>query len=141
MQMNNRQLYEKIMRNVSKVVKNALNESYDSDFDEKLNSYINKLRALPLSLADFYDVGGTDEIDPEIANVLDKYGNYIEDVLFCIYDEKHMWKDSNYNFTLEEIHKILNDEEFANGTEYGTVLTALNDIYNIVKDWDHKFRM
>ena len=57
MQMNNRQLYEKIMRNVSKVVKNALNESFDSDFDEELNSYINKLRALPLSLADFYDVG------------------------------------------------------------------------------------
>lgn len=141
MQMNNRQLYEKIMRNVSKVLKNALNESFDSDFDEELNSYINKLRALPLSLADFYDVGGTDEIDPEIAEVLDRYGDYIENIIFCIYDEKHMWKDSNYNFTLEEIHKILKDEEFANGTEYGTVLTALDEIYNIVKNWDHKFRM
>ena len=52
-----------------------------------------------------------------------------------------MWKDSNYNFTLDEIHKILRDEEFANGTEYGTVLTALDEIYNIVKNWDNKFRM
>lgn len=139
MKINQKQaLYEKIMRNVSKEVKRALNESLDDDFRDQLISRINKLRSIYISLADFYDVGGTDEIVPEIGYVLDTYGDYVENVLYYIYDQKHINKD--IEFTLEDIERELKKEEFNNGTEYRTILSALDKIYSIVKNWDDKFR-
>lgn len=138
MKRNNKALYEKIMHNVSRIVKQTLNESFDRDFDDELISRINKLRSLYLSLSDFYDVGNTDEIVPEIGYILDTYGDYVENVLYCIYNQANIYKD--IEFTLEEIYKILKDEEFNNGTEYRTILDALDEIYSIVKNWDNKFR-
>lgn len=131
MRRNNKMLYEKIMKNISKIVKKNINEAMSHEVLSDIEDIIRKIGQLgdteTLESVLFNEDGMT--LNNYIQSLLNKYDEYMEDVLsYAIY------KNDDPFYAAEGIKYMAENNEVETGTEPYFALDFLNSLYSYLKN-------
>lgn len=131
MRRNNKMLYEKIMKNVAKIVKKHINEAMSHEVLSDIEDIIRKIGQLgdteTLESVLFNEDGMT--LNNYIQSLLNKYDEYMEDVLsYAIY------KNDDPYYAAEEIKYMAENNEQETGTEPYFALDFLNSLYSYLEN-------
>lgn len=130
MRRNNKMLYEKIMKNVAKIVKKHINEVMSHEVLSDIEDIIEKIGQLgdtETLESVLFNEDGT--LNNDIQSLLNKYDEYIEDVFgYAIY------KNDDPYYAAEEIKYMAENNEQETGTEPYFALDFLNSLYSYLEN-------
>ncbi len=130
MRRNNRKLYEKIMKNVAKIVKKHINEDMRHEDLSNIEDIIRKISNLgdteTLESVLFNEDGIT--LNNYIQSLLNRYDEYMEDVLsYAIY------KNDEPQYAADGIKYMAENNEVETGTEPYFALDFLKKLYSYLE--------
>lgn len=107
-----------------KTIVDYINESMSADIEAKIAKLIaNKLGKIGGYEALEEKLFNGDEMDPKFVKILDKYDEYMEDVMWLSVDDKKSCGD-----IAKEIKRMAEDNESKTGTESVNALYFLEDL-------------